>query len=213
MRSTSSVDSAHFMTKTLVHLVRHAEVENPDNIWYGRMEGWLLSERGLRQASALADYFADKPIEAVYSSPLTRALQTAEPIAARHGLEVNEEADILESEAYLQGLPGDRRLLKNPLNVRYFLNPLRPSWGEPYKSIKARMRRGVQRMRDAHRGGEVIAVSHQTPVLIARLVFEGNPRQPWRAKIPCERASVTTLEFEDNAWVRTIYDPVGSAID
>jgi broad specificity phosphatase PhoE len=201
------------MARTLVHLVRHAEVENPNNIWYGRLEGWKLSERGLRQAEMLADYFADNRIEAVYSSPLTRALQTAEPIAARHGLEVNEEEDILESEAYLQGLPGDRRLFRNPLNLRYFLNPLRPSWGEPYKSIRARMARGVERIRDAHPGGEVVAVSHQTPVLIARLHFERSPKPPWRAKLPCERASVTTLEFEDGAFVRTIYEPVASFID
>ena len=200
------------MTRTLVHLVRHAEVENPDNIWYGRMEGWRLSERGLLQAEALADYLAENPIEAVYSSPLTRAMQTAEPIASRHGLSVVEEPDIIESEAYLQGLPGDRRLLRNPVNIRYFLNPLRPSWGEPYKSIKARMAIGVGRIRDAHLGGEAVAVSHQTPILIARLLIEGSKRQPWRAKIPCERASVTTLEFNNDTWVKTHYEPVGSAV-
>jgi broad specificity phosphatase PhoE len=200
------------MTRTLVHLVRHAEVENPNNIWYGRMEGWHLSERGLRQAEALADYFAGKPIAAVYSSPLTRAMQTAAPIADRHGLAVIEEADIIESEAYLQGRPGDKRLLRNPLNVRYFVNPIRPSWGESYQSIKARMAAGVARIRDAHLGGEAVAVSHQTPVLIARLLIEGDKRQPWRAKVPCARASVTTLEFDGDTWVGTHYEPVGSAI-
>ena len=200
------------MTRTLVHLVRHAEVENPDNIWYGRLDGWLLSERGIRQAQALGDYFADRPIQSIYSSPLTRALQTSAPIAERHGLEIIEEPDLLESVAYLQGRPGDKRLFKNPLNVRYFLNPLRPSWGEPYASIRARMGRGVANIRDAHRGGEAVAVSHMTPVLIARLMFENSKLPPWRAKLPCARASVTTLEFEDETYVSTKYEPVGSAI-
>ncbi|MGQ0680724.1 MAG: histidine phosphatase family protein [Actinomycetota bacterium] len=200
------------MSSTLVHLVRHAEVENPDNIWYGRLEGWVLSERGLRQAEALGKHFADRPISAIYSSPLIRALQTSEPIAKRHGLEVLTDEDVLESIAHLQGSHGDRRLFRNPLNARYFLNPYRPTWGEPYRSIRARMQRAVYRVRDAHREGEPIIVSHMTPVLVARILIEGSTKPPWRAKRPCDKASVTTLEFEDDRYLRTIYDPVGSAI-
>lgn len=200
------------MTRTLIHLVRHAEVENPDNIWYGRLEGWTLSERGLRQVAALAEHFKGTPPDAVYSSPLERAIQTSTAIAAPHGLQVQTCEDILESVAHLQGLPGDRRLFKNPANLRYFLNPMRPSWGEPYTSIRARMERAVARMRNDHPGGQVIAVSHQTPVLVARLMFEKNPRPPWRAKVPCDRASVTTLVFEGDEFVGTEYLPVGSPI-
>lgn len=198
--------------KTLIHLVRHAEVENPDNIWYGRLEGWHLSERGLRQAEALGEYFAGHPLKAVYSSPLTRAIQTSEAIASRHGLEVIVEEDILESIAHLQGNPGDRRLLRNPLNARYFLNPFKPSWGEPYANIRERMARGISRIRDAHGGAEVVLVSHMTPVIVARLMLESNRKHPWRAKVPCERASVTTIEFEGDTYKGTIYEPVGSGI-
>jgi broad specificity phosphatase PhoE len=200
------------LTQTLIHLVRHAEVENPDNIWYGRLEGFVLSDRGLRQIVALADHFAMKTVAAVYSSPLTRAVQTAEAIAASHGLPAKVCEDIIESEARLQGLPGDRRLFRNPANLRYFVNPLRPSWGEPYRSIRERMGRAVARMRSDHPGQEVVAVSHQTPVLVARLMFEGNPKPPWQAKVPCARASVTTLVFEDDRFVGTEYLPVGSPI-
>jgi len=200
------------LTKTLIHLVRHAEVENPNNIWYGRLEGWVLSERGLRQIKVLADHFADKPLVAVYSSPLTRAIQTSTAIAGSHGLEIQIDEDIIESEAKLQGLPGDRRLFRNPANVRYFVNPMRPSWGEPYVSIRARMARAVNRMRQEHAGGEVVAVSHQTPVLVARLMFEKNPRPPWRAKVPCTRASITTLAFDGEEFVGTEYLPIGSAV-
>ena len=200
------------MNKTLIHLVRHAEVENPNNIWYGRLEGWALSERGLRQVEALARHFSDKPVVAVYSSPLTRALQTSTAIAMAHGLEVQIDEDIVESEAKLQGLPGDRRLFRNPANVRYFLNPMRPSWGEPYVSIRARMGQAIKRMLTEHAGGEVVAVSHQTPVLVARLMFERNPKPPWRAKVPCARASITSLIFEGDEFVGTEYLPIGSAV-
>lgn len=201
------------MTQTLIHLVRHAEVENPDNIWYGRLEGWVLSERGLRQIAALGEHFAGTPLAAVHSSPLTRAIQTSTAIAERHGLEVRINEDIIESEAHLQGLPGDRRLFKNPANLRYFVNPMRPSWGEPYVSIRARMAQAVARMLKDHPGEEVVAVSHQTPVLVARLMFERNPKPPWRAKVPCQRASVTTLKFEDGEFAGTEYVPVGSSVN
>jgi broad specificity phosphatase PhoE len=63
-----------------------------------------------------------------------------------------------------------------------------------------------------HPGEEVVAVSHQTPVLVARLMFEKNPKPPWRAKVPCQRASVTTLKFEGDEFVGTDYLPVGSSI-
>jgi broad specificity phosphatase PhoE len=200
------------VVRTLIHLVRHAEAENPDNIWYGRLEGFFLSQRGLRQVDALMQYFAGSKVQAVYSSPLTRALQTATPIAESLGLPLKVDEDLIESESKLEGWPGDVRLLRNPLNARYFLNPLRPSWGEPYKSIRLRMGRAVDRIRDAHTGGEAIAVSHMTPVLVARLMIERNPKPPWRAKLPCARASITTLEFDDNRYVATRYQPVGSEI-
>lgn len=200
------------MTRTLIHLVRHAEVHNPHNIWYGRLEGFVLSERGLRQIQALADYFAGRPIQAVYSSPLTRATQTALAIAGTHNLQVTTDEDIIESEAKLQGRPGGRRLLANPFNARHFLNPLRPSWGEPYVNVRHRMNRAIHRMRKDHAGGEVVVVSHMTPLLVARLAVEQNPRPPWLARLPCARASITTLEFEDDEYRSTSYLPIGSAV-
>lgn len=200
------------LTQTLIYLVRHAEAFNPDNIWYGRLDGFSLSERGLRQAEALGDHFAGRPLAAVFASPLTRAAQTASAIAARHDLEVMTEEDIIESEAFLQGFPGDRRLFRNPARLRYFVNPYRPTWGEPYPSIRARMGRAIAGLRDAHRGGEVVAVSHQTPVLVARLMYEQNPKPPWRAKVPCERASITALVFDGDRFVEAIYEPVGSSV-
>lgn len=198
--------------QTLVHLVRHAEVHNPDNVFYGRMEGFHLSERGYRQAEALAEYFAGHKLEGVYCSPLTRAQETARPIASRHGLEPVLIDDLLESDTRIAGKPGDLRIFRNPLNWRYFMNPLRPSWGEPYPSIRSRMTAVVERIAKEHAGAEAVAVSHMTPILVARLAFDRNPRQPWRAGVPCRRGSVTTLEFEDDKYVRSYYEPVGSSI-
>lgn len=192
-------------TRTLIHLVRHAEVHNPENLWYGRLEGFRLSERGLRQAEALGLHFANRPLDSIYSSPLERARQTADAIAAPHGLQVSLDPDLIESETRLQGNHGDTRLFRNPLRVRYFVNPFRPSWGESYASISARMLGAVARMVRAHPGGEVAAVSHMTPILVTRLRIRKDRRPPWLAGLPCARGSITTLEFDGEVCVAAIY--------
>lgn len=198
--------------RTLIHLVRHAEVENPRNVWYGRLEGFQLSERGRRQAEALAKHFAGHDLAAVYSSPLERAIQTAEAIASPLGLEVIPDPDIIEAETRLQGKYGDIRLFRNPLNFRFFLNPYRPSWGESYSIITERMLRAVERMRNAHAGDEVIAVSHMTPIMVARLTSEGRRVRVWRSDIVCARASVTTLAFENGQFAGSDYVDVGGDV-
>jgi broad specificity phosphatase PhoE len=199
--------------RTVVHLVRHAEVENPDNIWYGRLEGFVLSQRGLRQAEAVGRHFAGHSLAAVYSSPLTRAVQTATSIAAARSLEVQIDLEIMESETKLQGKHGDLRIFRNPLNLRFFINPFRPSWGEPYERIGARMLGAMDRMRELHRGGEVAAVSHMTPIVVARLWVEGSKRPAWRAGFPCGRASVTTFEFDGDTLAATTYLDVGEDVE
>jgi broad specificity phosphatase PhoE len=199
--------------RTVVHLVRHAEVENPDNIWYGQLEGFVLSQRGLRQAEALGRHFAGRPLAAVYSSPLTRAIETATPVAAAHSLEVQVDEQIKESVTRLQGKHGDLRIFRNPLNLRFFINPFRPSWGEPYEQIGARMLGAVNRMRETHRGGEVAAVSHMTPIVVARLWVEGSKKPAWRAGFVCGRASVTTFEFNGDTLAATTYLDVGKDVE
>lgn len=199
------------MTTTVVHLVRHAEVENPDNIWYGLLDGFPLSAKGRETAEALGQYFADHPLAAIYASPLTRAQETADAIARARGLDVVTCRDVIETQSHLQGQHADRRVFLNPRNLRYFVNPFRPSWGEPYRSVAARMVRAVEAMRIAHPDGEVVAVSHMTPIMIGRLAVEGRPLRPWLAKIVCRRGSVTSLVFEGDRYARTAYQEVGTA--
>ena len=67
--------------KTIVHVMRHGEVYNPDKILYGRLPDYHLSERGRAQAQAVADWLALRDIVYVVASPLERAQETAAPIA------------------------------------------------------------------------------------------------------------------------------------
>ncbi len=128
-------------TGTIVHLLRHGEVHNPEGILYGRRPGYHLSELGCRMAERVAESVADRDIVHVVSSPLERARETAAPTAKVLGLEVQTDPRLIESTNVFEGKAfgtGDATL-KNPKNWRYLWNPYKPSWGEPYDQVVDRM--------------------------------------------------------------------------
>ena len=67
---------------TTVWLARHGEAHNPSELLYGRLPRVRLSPEGRRQAQALADFLAPRPLAAIYSSPMLRARRTADAVLA-----------------------------------------------------------------------------------------------------------------------------------
>jgi broad specificity phosphatase PhoE len=195
------------MTRTLVHVVRHGEVFNPAKILYGRLPDFHLSPLGLQMAERVADAFADNDVTYVVASPLERAQETAAPIAARHGLPVASDPNLLEAINVFQGLTfgvGDGSL-RRPTHWKHLRNPLRPSWGEPYVELAARMVAGVEAARDAALGHEAVVVSHQLPIEILRrhLTHHRLWHRPDRRM--CALASVTTLAYDGDALADVTY--------
>src|SRR5215203_6843088 len=91
-----------------IFLVRHAAHDRVDRVLCGRMPGVGLGEAGRRQAEALARRFADAAVDAVWTSPLDRARETAEPIAGRLGLPVRTSDGLAEIDfGAWTGLPFD----------------------------------------------------------------------------------------------------------
>src|ERR1700758_2005170 len=126
---------------TVVHLLRHGEVHNPKHILYGRLPGSPLSANGRMMAAAAADYFAGRPVAAVFASPLERAQETAQPVAERLGLPITTDERRIEWGNVLEGKSVSRASLAvNPLNWKYLWNPFTPSWGEPYQQVTTRVR-------------------------------------------------------------------------
>jgi broad specificity phosphatase PhoE len=184
---------------TIVHLLRHGEVHNPSGVLYGRLPGYHLSATGKLMADAAADFFSERPVAALFASPLERAQETAGPVAERLGLEVVTDERLIESGNVLEGKTITlSRLALNPGNWRYLWNPFTPSWGEPYQQVVDRMRTVVERARDAARGREAVCVSHQLPIWISRLAAEH--RQLWHnpKSRECALGSVTSFTFSDN---------------
>src|SRR5215475_7857950 len=88
---------------TIVHLVRHGEVENPTGVLYGRIPGFRLSEDGQVMAKAAADFLAGRDVTVLRSSPLERAIQTAEPISAQLGLPIEIDERLIEPWNHFEG--------------------------------------------------------------------------------------------------------------
>jgi broad specificity phosphatase PhoE len=198
-----------------VHLLRHGEVYNPDNVLYGRLPGFRLSDLGVAQAKLAAEFLAARPVGYLVASPLERAQQTAAPIAAATGLSVATDDDLIEADNFLQGrnVAGGKGLFSDPSNWKYFRNPLRPSWGEPYEQVADRMFQAVHaaRAQIAGTGKEAVCVSHQLPIVTTRRRAEGQRLFHDPRKRQCNLASVTSLTFDGDTVVRVDYaEPAAS---
>jgi broad specificity phosphatase PhoE len=185
-------------TVTTVHLLRHGEVHNPNGVLYGRMDGYHLSDRGRLMAQRVAEAVEDRDITHVVASPLERAQETARPVAESHGLEVGTEPRVVESTNVFQGKRfgmGDHVLWK-PAAWRHLWNPWKPSWGEPYAEVVARMKAAVADARDAAYGHEAVIVSHQLPIWVTRLHAENRSFLHLPTRRQCTLCSLTSLTFE-----------------
>jgi broad specificity phosphatase PhoE len=194
-------------TRTVVHLLRHGEVANPTGVLYGRLPGFRLSALGEQMAVRAAEALADRDVTVVVASPLERAQQTAEPLAAAHDLRVTIDDRVIEAGNVFEGqrLGVGDGILKNPKAWRHLWNPFTPSWGEPYTDLAGRMRAAVTAARSAARGHEAVLVSHQLPIWIARLDAEQRRFVHDPRKRQCGLASLTSLTFDDDTLVAITY--------
>jgi broad specificity phosphatase PhoE len=182
---------------TIVHLVRHGEVDNPRQVLYGRLPGYHLSADGRMMAKAVAGFLAGRDVTVLLSSPLERARETAEPIAEEFGLTPDIDERLIEPWNHFEGMTfgvGDGSL-RQPRHWPHLINPLRPSWGEPYRNVADRMMAAGLDAARAASGHEAVCVSHQLPIWTARRAAEG--RRLWHhpARRQCALGSVTSLTY------------------
>jgi broad specificity phosphatase PhoE len=182
---------------TIVHLVRHGEVENPRQVLYGRLPGYHLSADGRMMAKAAAGFLAGRDVTVLLTSPLERAQETAEPIAEEFGLTPVIDDRLIEPWNHFEGMTfgvGDGSL-RQPRHWPKLVNPVRPSWGEPYRSVADRMLAACLDAARAASGHEAVCVSHQLPIWMARRAAEG--RRLWHhpGRRQCALGSVTSLTY------------------
>lgn len=159
---------------TLVLLVRHGQTPTTGKVLPGRAPGLHLADRGREQAEAVAQRILllqgdQRKVAAVYASPLERTRETAAPIGAALGLKVQRDKGLLEAEfgdwtgqelAKLSKLPEWRTVQRNPSGFRF-------PGGESFTEMQARITGAIDRLRVAHPGQTIVAVSHADPIKAA----------------------------------------------
>lgn len=154
---------------TLLLLVRHGQTPTTGAVLPGRAPGLHLSDRGRLQAERVAERLAGLPVSAIYSSPLERALETAEPAAACTGIAVDLSTGLTECDfgewtgaalAELSGLPQWQNVQHTPSSFRF-------PGGESFQQMQARMVGTLEELRTTHAGGVVVCFSHADPIKAA----------------------------------------------
>ena len=131
---------------TVVHLLRHGEVHNPDGILYGRLPDYHLSDIGRQMAERVATTVKDRDITHLVASPLERAQETAQPSAEALGLEIVTDERVIEAANQFEGQAfgvGDGALRK-PVGVEAPLQPVQAVVGRALQG-----HRGPDARRDA----------------------------------------------------------------
>lgn len=188
----------------LVHLVCHAEIDNPEHLVDGSLSGIGLSPHGLDQARRIGRYLGPRAVVAIWSSPLERALRTAEEIAARSSVPVRVDEGLTEwgiTERWKghtwasirDDFPGEMEAyLERPHMVDFA--------GETLKDLADRISEVARRLDAEHPHGDVVIVSHQDPVQAARLGLTGaglaglHKDKPGHGSVVTLRPGVTWVE-------------------
>jgi probable phosphoglycerate mutase len=171
---------------TTILLARHGETDwNRDNRFQGHADP-PLNESGRTQAAELSAALADEPLAAAYSSPLRRAFETAEIVAAPHGLgpvpmDALREVDV----GSWQGLTRAEVEQRFPKQYARWLD-YEAGWenGESYEEMGRRVIAGLLELAAAHEGDQILAVSHGGPVRAAYALADGTTHSEARRRGP-----------------------------
>lgn len=155
---------------TRLLFVRHGETLANREFRYIGVRDDLLSAHGSAQALQLAQTLSEVAVDAVYSSPLQRAYQTAMPIADQHKLSVQVVDELCEGNfGSWEGMSRAEVLARSPEDERHLLawerDPaLAPPQGESFAMVQERVRVAVAQLVRRHPGQTLVLVSHVGPI-------------------------------------------------
>lgn len=182
---------------------------NPERVLYGRLPGFGLSNLGLAMAgAAVADLVErGRPVARIVCSPLQRTRESAAPIAEAFGLPVDIDPRLIEPANFFEGkrMRGPDGALRDPRNWRALVNPLRPSWGEPFQSIADRMLAAIDDAYHSVDSGDVVLVSHQLPIWMVHRALSGERLAHDPRGRRCGLSSITTLSWRGDGPVEVGY--------
>jgi broad specificity phosphatase PhoE len=189
------------VAQTRIYLIRHADVENPNKVLYGHLDGFDLSALGRTQATAIGERLRDEGVHRIVHSPLARAVETARLINAGLAqpavLESEPELREAEFSRYLQGVPYWQVPLRRPL---WFVHKAKRGLVPGDESIDrmgSRILSVVRRVAREHPGEAMAVVSHADPINAAWILLDGrahNEREMYRKAV--DKAGMLRIDLE-----------------
>jgi probable phosphoglycerate mutase len=182
-----------------IHLVRHGDTpQAAEGVFCGDLDP-SLTEHGHWQAEQLSGAVVPLEPVAIYCSPKLRARQTAEPIARATRLEPIIEEGLREiAYGRWEGLKeADIRVSEPAALAAWQDDPslMSPPGGETAYQIAARALPALARVRDRHKSGHVVLVSHKATIRVIVCAFLGVPLKRFRTYVACPTTSITTFEL------------------
>lgn len=179
-------------------LIRHGDNDCvKKGLLAGRLSGVHLNANGRSQAHAAAERLAGAAVKAIYSSPLERALETAEPIAKVLGLEVVQRPGLVETDfgdwqgQKVKGLAREKlwKMVQNTPGRALFPN------GEAIAAAQFRICQELEALARQHDAKDwVVCVSHADPIKLAVAYFIGLPLDMFQ-RLHISPASMTALHL------------------
>lgn len=183
-------------------LIRHAENEYvAKGRLAGRLPGVHLNEKGRQQAKALARALAKVPLKAIYSSPLERCLETAQPLAAAHNLDVIPRQGLIEIDFGNWQGKTLKQLRRRRLWPVVQHNPARLTFpeGESFAAAQLRLVDEIERLVAEHKPKDLIACfSHSDCIRLLLAYYLGVPLDLFQ-RLAISPASVSSLMFGERA--------------
>ncbi|KXP14657.1 histidine phosphatase family protein [Tsukamurella pseudospumae] len=203
--------SAHEPTRLI--LLRHGQTPASVGRLYSGRGNPSLTDLGREQARAAADLLQHTDIDAILSSPLDRARQTADAVNASRGLTVEVEDGLIETDfGAWEGLSfGEARARDPELHGRWLGDTsVAPPGGESFDEVHARVAALVERVTVDHPGRTVLLVSHVTPIkTILRIALDVGPQLLYRLHLDLASISIADLYPDGGASVRQVNRTAG----
>lgn len=190
---------------TTVFLVRHGEVNNPNHVVYGDLDGFHLSPRGVLQAHESAKYLASRSLDVVVTSPLARARETAAVISSHHHAPVHVDQRLMESGQFPHwtGHTWDSISSLYPGELEAYLQDATAvGHGESLLDVGQRVISAINYV--AASGATcVVIVGHQDPLQAARLLLTGREISDLRLDPPLHAEVITLVSSSQRPWTQT----------
>lgn len=192
------------MMMTTIWFVRHGKIKNPHRVIAGRSSGFGLSREGEYMVKKAANFFKNRPISAVYSSPQQRCLDTAKIIVqSLLKKRIIKEKSLNEADLGWEGIK-EKEFEQSDLNKIYQQEPSKIRGNESFIDVAKRARGFILQILRKHKGKQLICVSHQDVIRSLRLLLKSKSIDLLN-KLNCDRASITGFIFKNNDFIGVKY--------